>query len=93
MGGGGGGSNPFERWWSPAVGVDIRSPGSVVEGNGVLWGKKSRGQGRIGGGSQWLSIGGEKSKMGREWGSAQRWAKEEGVGPGKSDARGSSRLQ
>jgi hypothetical protein len=43
MGGSGGGSNPFERWRSPAMGVDIRSPGSVGEGDDALWGKMSHG--------------------------------------------------
>jgi hypothetical protein len=80
VGGGGGSSNPFNRWRSLMVGVDIRSPGSVGEGDDALWGKKSHRQGRISGGSRWLSVGAEKSKMGREWGLARCWAMEDGVG-------------
>jgi hypothetical protein len=82
MGGSVGGSNPFERWRSPVVGVDIWSSRSVGEGHDALWGKKSCRRGRIDGQSQWLSVGADRSKVEREWGPAQRCAEEEGVGLG-----------
>jgi hypothetical protein len=45
-----------------------RSSGSVGEGDDALWGKKSHGLGRMGGGSRWLPVRVEMSKIGREIG-------------------------